>query len=254
VDAGAPVAVKVLSGESTVDTFRAATRRLVTFAAVASPGLVPLYDAGQHDGVFYFSMRYLPGGSLATPADPVSPMAALRAVAGVARAAAALHAAGVVHGAIAPGNVLLDGDGPLLADPDLAQIFLPGVLSTGAGPLAAVEFRDPRRLLGEAPAPHHDVWSLGLLLHWALTGRARFDPAGAADGLAALRGVLAAAPELDPGCPPRLAELIAQCLGRPEERPDAAAVAERVADATGETGLIGASGAEATTPEPAVAP
>ena len=66
------MAVKVLSGESTTDTFRRATREMQAFAAVRSPYLVTLYDAGQHDGVFYYSMEYLPGGSLAAADRPLS--------------------------------------------------------------------------------------------------------------------------------------------------------------------------------------
>src|SRR5258706_12652474 len=65
------VAVKVLSGESTVDTFRRGTREMKAFAAVRSPFPVTLYDAGQHDGVFYYSMEYLAGGSLAHPPQPL---------------------------------------------------------------------------------------------------------------------------------------------------------------------------------------
>ena len=101
------VAVKVLSGESTADTFRRATREMKAFASVRSPYLVTLYDAGQHDGIFYYSMEYLPEGSLAQPAHPLDQTAALRAVADAARAAAALHAAGIVHRDIKPSNVLL---------------------------------------------------------------------------------------------------------------------------------------------------
>jgi serine/threonine protein kinase len=226
------VAVKVLSGESTVDTFRTATRRLVAFAAVASPRLVPLYDAGQHDGVFYFSMRYVLGGSLAVPAAPVTPVAALRAVAEVALGVAALHAAGVVHGAVQPGNVLLDADGPVLADPDLSQVFLPGVMVTGSGRWGTVEFRDPRSLIGEPPGPHHDVWSLGMLLHWAVAGRAAFGPATGPDGLRALRRMAGEEPVVDPACPARLAELVVECLAAPSHRPSAAVFADRLADAT----------------------
>ncbi len=64
------VAVKVLYGESTADTFRRATRELRAFAAVRSPYQVELFDAGQHDGIFYYSMRYLDEGNLDRPTRP----------------------------------------------------------------------------------------------------------------------------------------------------------------------------------------
>ena len=59
------VAVKVLSGSNSQDTFRRATRELAAFAAVRSPYLVTLYDAGQQGDEVYYSMEYLPAGSLA---------------------------------------------------------------------------------------------------------------------------------------------------------------------------------------------
>src|ERR1022692_4168065 len=64
------VAVKVMSGGSSQDVFRRAARELAAFAAVSSPYLVSLYDAGQQGEQIYYSMEYLPGGSLAHPAQP----------------------------------------------------------------------------------------------------------------------------------------------------------------------------------------
>ena len=77
------VAVKVLSGGSSQDLFRWAHRELAAFAAVSSPYLVSLYDAGQQGEDVYYSMEYLPGGSLAEPAEPLSRAAALKAMADV---------------------------------------------------------------------------------------------------------------------------------------------------------------------------
>src|SRR5258705_2897789 len=133
------VAVKVLSGESTADTFRPATRDIKAFAAVRSPYLVTLYDAGQHDGIFYYSMEYLPGGTLEHPAYAIERPAVLRAVADVARAVAALHVAAIVHGDVKPNNVLLTSDGAKLSDLGLSQVFTPGVMLTGMGSITSVE-------------------------------------------------------------------------------------------------------------------
>ena len=75
------VAVKVLTGSNSQDTFRRATRELAAFAAVRSPYLVTLYDAGQQGDDLYYSMEYLPAGSLADAGDSVRPREALTAVA-----------------------------------------------------------------------------------------------------------------------------------------------------------------------------
>ena len=70
------VAVKVLSGPTSEDVFRRATRELSAFASVQSPCLVALYDAGQQGESFYYAMEYLPDGSLATAHETGRPRSA----------------------------------------------------------------------------------------------------------------------------------------------------------------------------------
>src|SRR3954466_13929128 len=74
------VVVKVMSGQTSEDTFRRAAKELRAFAAVSSQSLVKLYGAGQEDGVLYYAMEFLPAGSLAAPARPLSRGETLRAV------------------------------------------------------------------------------------------------------------------------------------------------------------------------------
>jgi len=224
----AQVAVKVLAAESTEVAFRRATRELRAFAAVRSPYLVAPYDAGQQDGVFYYSTEYLPGGSLATPAAPLDRVTSLRAVAQAARAVAALHAAGVVHRDVKPGNVLLHDGGARLSDLGLAHVFAEGVTITGMGSLDAVEYVDPALLLGERPRPPHDVWSLGVLLHKVVAGTGLYGPLPEGDGLLALRRVVSTPPRLSEELPEPLAALVRDCLAPAADRPTAAVVADRV--------------------------
>jgi serine/threonine protein kinase len=229
------VAVKVLAAESTATAFRRATRELRAFAAVRSPYLVAPYDAGQQDGVFYYSTAYLPGGSLGNPAAPLSTGDALRAVAHAARAAAALHAAGIVHRDIKPGNVLLHDGGAQLSDLGLAQVFAEGVTLTGMGGLDAIEYVDPGLLLGEAPGPANDVWSLGMLVHRVVAGIGVYGPLPEEDGMLALRRVLSTPPQLSDALPEPVAALVRDCIAPTVERPTAGAVADRIDDIRGGT-------------------
>ncbi len=221
------VAVKVVGGTGE-DAFRRATRELKAFAAVASPHLVALYDAGQQGGVFYYSMEYLPDGSLAAPSRPVEAAERVRAVACAARAAQALHDAGIVHRDVKPGNVLLAGRGARLSDLGLSQVLTPGVQVTGMGRISSVEFTDPGLLRGEDPSPAADVWSLGATLHWALSGGGLYGDLPADDTILTLRTVLSTPPAVSPSIPPETAEAIRGCLAEPSDRPSALEFAVRL--------------------------
>jgi eukaryotic-like serine/threonine-protein kinase len=223
------VAVKVFAGTSTADTFRRATRELKAFAAVPSPYLVSLYDAGQHDGVLYYSMEYLDRGSLAEPSQPIGPAEAIAAIRDAATAVSALHAAGLVHRDIKPGNILLRDNGGKLSDLGLAHVITPGVTVTGMGSVASIEYTDPEQLQGAPTGPTTDVWSLGATLHRVLSGRGIYgEDLPANDGLLALRRVMSGTIQLDPSLDPVAAELISDCTGPASRRPTAAQFAERL--------------------------
>ena len=87
---------------------------------------------------------------------------------GVATGLADLEAAGVVHGDVAPANVLFDGDGrPVLADLSAARVVEDG---RPAEVMGTSGFTAPEVLAGRPPTPASDVWSMGALLWYARTG------------------------------------------------------------------------------------
>lgn len=184
------VAVKVLSGTSSQDTFRRATRELAAFAAVNSPYLVTLYDAGQAGSEMYYSLEYVAGGSLAHPAEPPPRSAVLAAVAHAARAAHTLHEAGIAHNDIKPGNVLLDSGGGKLTDLGLSRLLRPGLTITGLGSSASVEFLDPALIRGAAPSRASDIFALGATLHRTLTGTGLYGDLPRDNTMVAMRRVL----------------------------------------------------------------
>jgi len=220
------VAVKV----SREDTFRRAVRELAAFAAVESPYLVTLYDAGQQDHDLYYSMEYLPDGSLANPAQPVTEQAALAAVAQAARAAHALHEAGIAHNDIKPGNVLLHPGGGKLADLGLSHALTPGLTVTGLGSTASVEFIDPAVIRGEPPSRASDIYSLGATLHWALAGAGLYGELPADATLVAMRRILSREPAISSALDTQARAVIAAAISPdPSQRPATAlALAERI--------------------------
>lgn len=223
------VAVKVLSSPTSEETFRRATKELRAFAAVRSPYLVSLYDAGQEGGVFYYAMEFLPLGSLAAPSRELSLPEVLRAVEHAARAAHALHEAGLVHRDVKPANVLLHESGAKLSDLGLAQVLAPGMTVTGMGPLASLEFVDPQVLTGGRASRATDIWSLGATLHTATSGTGIYGDLPGSDPLLALRKVLSTTPSVSDRVPPQVRPLVERCLAPdPADRPR---TAEELAEA-----------------------
>jgi eukaryotic-like serine/threonine-protein kinase len=223
------VAVKVWEGP-TGEALLAATRELRAFAAVPSPYLVRLFDAGQQGRTFFYAMEYLLSGSLGGPARPLNRPEILRAVKHAALGAHDLHEAGLVHRDIKPETILLDQEGAKLCDLGLAHIISPGRTLSHVGPIDSIEYLDPAILRGQRPGRWTDVWALGVTLHRALTGSGVYADLPSGDPLLAIRRVLNTAPQLDPSLAPAEGALISRCLtaDRQARPPTAKAVAEAI--------------------------
>lgn len=224
------VVVKVISGPTSDDAFRRATRELKHFSLADSGKLVAVYDAGRQGGDFFYAMEYLPLGSLEHPARALTREHGLGAVRDVAEAAHALHERGIAHRDIKPANILIAADGGRLADLGLSQLLSPGMVVTGMGQIG-LEFTDPAVMLGAAASRATDIWSLGACLHYAATGKGVYGDLPSREPLLLVRSILGSSPSVLPGIEPGLAELIRACLdGEPRHRPQTAAeVAQRVA-------------------------
>jgi serine/threonine protein kinase len=139
-------------------------RHAAAVAAVVHPHLVRVYSAGlTAAGHPYLLLEFRPGGSYADrlATGGARPAAEVRSAGvGLADALAAAHAAGIVHGDVKPGNVLLAADGsPALADFALA-----------AGHLTPA-YTAPEVFRGAPAGPAADVYALGATLYALLTGR-----------------------------------------------------------------------------------
>ncbi len=205
------VAVKVFAGQCSEDAYRRGTRELRAFAAVDSPYLARVYDAVLEDN-FLYAMEFFPLGSLAAPARPLDRDEVLRAVEHAARAVHALHDAGLAHGDVKPGNVMLHESGAKLSDLGLARVFSAGAALTGMAPETSVEFLDPSLLLGEPPSRATDIWALGATLHRALSGRGLYGELPERQPLLAIRKVQTSRPVIDGSLTEAGAALVSQTL------------------------------------------
>lgn len=207
-----PVAVKTLAHRANDDDYRRMANELRVYALVDSPDLVRVIDAGHDRGQLFYAMPYLAEGSLAEPSVGLAPAAIVEVVAAAARAAHQLHDVGIAHRDIKPSNILIDQGRGKLSDLGLAQIVNPGHAATGIGPVGTIEYLAPEVVRGERASRSSDVWSLGVTLHSALSGRTIYE--GLPDGslIEALRHVLSDQPSIDRTLAAPIVAIIERCL------------------------------------------
>jgi serine/threonine-protein kinase len=156
-------------------------REAEAVASLDHPNILPIYEVGEsEEGLPYFSMKYAMGGSLRTAAPKLrtNPRECVRLMAQVARAIAYAHGKGVLHRDLQPGNILLDEKGePVVSDFGLAKWLdqtsdLTRTLETLGTPgyIAPEQTECPADRLTSAA----DVYSLGAILFYLLTGRPPF--------------------------------------------------------------------------------
>ncbi|MHB9081929.1 MAG: serine/threonine-protein kinase [Pirellulaceae bacterium] len=153
------------------------------------PGIVPIYEVGEHEGHHYFSMGYVEGQSLAgrLAGGPLEPREAARLVMTVAEAVHHAHQNNVIHRDLKPANILLDAhDRPRVTDFGLAKRVTGDCGLTVSGQiLGTPSYMSPEQAVGKLDivGPHSDVYSLGALLYESLTGRPPFRASSSVDTL-----------------------------------------------------------------------
>lgn len=176
------VAVKmILSGalasEKDVQRFRAEAEAA---ANLRHPNIVTIHEIGQHKGQHYFSMEYIDGQNLAEVGrgQPMSARGAAECVKTLAEAVDYAHLQGTLHRDLKPSNVLLDEHGqPHITDFGLAKRLREDASLTATGQvLGTPSFIPPELAAGrhESVGPHTDLYALGAILYFLLTGRAPF--------------------------------------------------------------------------------
>jgi serine/threonine protein kinase len=175
------VALKVIRAELAGDKdFRARFRsEQLTAASVEHPRVVTVFGAGEHEGLLYVAMRYVPGrdlGRLVATEGPLSPEDAAALISQVADGLDAVHAAGLVHRDVKPHNVIVgDQDDAYLADFGLAKAVASttGLTSTGQV-IGTVDYMAPEQIEARRVDARTDVYALGGVLFHAITGRVPF--------------------------------------------------------------------------------
>jgi serine/threonine protein kinase len=175
------VALKmILAGEHASEEMIA--RFAIEAEAVAQmqhPGIVQIYEIGEHGSHSFLALEYVAGGSLAAQLDdkPWSADKAAELVEKLARAMQAAHERGIIHRDLKPANVLLTEDGqPKITDFGLAKRLQDSTGRTRTGEIMGTpEYMAPEQAAGKKDVgPAADVYALGAILYRLLTGRPPF--------------------------------------------------------------------------------
>jgi WD40 repeat protein/tRNA A-37 threonylcarbamoyl transferase component Bud32 len=204
-----------------------------TIARLRHPNIVQIYDLGEHEGLAYFEMEYIEGGSLARRLDgtPWAPGPAAGMIAILARAIGDAHRLGIVHRDLKPANVLFTGDEtPKVVDFGLAKSLEDDSKLTQSGVfIGTPSYAAPEQVEGKGVGPAADIYALGAIFYQMLTGRPPFQAATVHQTLEQVKTADPVLPSrLQPGLP-RDAETIAlKCLEKDPLRryADAAALAD----------------------------
>jgi serine/threonine protein kinase len=176
--AGTLVALKVARDrqdeDQPVDAFRRFLQEYEIAQRIASPAVVRLHDLGVSDEHAWLVMEYFALGDLRRRmrASHLAPREVLRLAAAIARALASVHAAGVLHRDLKPGNVMLREDGSIaLIDFGLSKDAALALDITGSGTIFGTpHYMSPEQGHAEALDPRSDLYSLGVILFEMLTG------------------------------------------------------------------------------------
>jgi tetratricopeptide (TPR) repeat protein len=179
------VALKVLAADLAADTsVRDRFLQESTLAAsLEHPNIVPIYDAGETDGICYIAMRYVSGSDLLAMIGRERRLSASASVAILQQLAGALQAAHdvrLIHRDVKPSNVLVEDRSSQvdvhawLGDFGLSKRAGETTVSPTERPLGTVHYMAPEQIRGQRLDARADIYSLGCLLYQCLTGHVPF--------------------------------------------------------------------------------
>ena len=233
---GRQVAIKVLTRHHNEEMLQRFLEEARTIARIGHPNIVDIYDFGRtKDDRLYYVMEWLDGRELREDMNEKIPMSSEEITPYLEQICAGLQAAhdrGVIHRDLKPANIYVLGREPLtlkildfgvaklLDAPPSSHLTSPGIM------IGTPMFSSPEQASAELDklCPQTDLYSLGIILYWMLTGQPPFMADNAAVLLAMHitdrpRPIL----ELNPGVPTGIAHLVQRCLAKePDDRPGSA--------------------------------
>ena len=242
---GRLVVLKLMAPHLTADP---TARRRFEFEgrlALNHPNIARIHRVGVHEGTPYIEMEYVAGqtlSALVARQGPLSPPVAGRILADIASALDYAHRRGVIHRDVKPSNIIIRPDGrAVLTDFGVAKLPDATAYTATTARVGSVLFMSPEQAAGAYTlTPASDIYSLGVTIYYALTGRTPFQ--GSTDVAIARQHIEQPPPhpsEVCPTLPRAIGDVLMQALDKsPAQRPASAgalarsfAAALRAADA-----------------------
>jgi beta-lactam-binding protein with PASTA domain/predicted Ser/Thr protein kinase len=172
------VALKVLhrrfaQDREFVERFR---REAESAAGLQHPNIVSVFDRGEFEGTYYIAMQYVEGPTLKQLIDSgLTPAQAVALIRQVLEGARFAHRNGVVHRDLKPQNVIVDPEGEaLVTDFGIARAGVSEITQTGSV-MGTPHYLSPEQAQGFDTTAVSDLYSIGVILYEALTGRVPFE-------------------------------------------------------------------------------
>ena len=222
-----PVAIKLLPPQLATqqelrDRFLRETR---TAAGLSHPNIVPIYAVEQRGDLVFYVMGYVDGETLTQRvrrAGPLPPSDAARLLQEAAWALSYAHGRGIIHRDVKPDNILIERatGRSFLTDFGIARVASAATMTAVGLTLGTPQFMSPEQAAGEHLDGRSDLYSLGVVGFFALTGAIPFD-APSVQAVLAMHLTKPAPPvaSLRPGLPAKLAAVVDRCLAKePSDR------------------------------------
>jgi formylglycine-generating enzyme required for sulfatase activity/tRNA A-37 threonylcarbamoyl transferase component Bud32 len=223
-------------------------REAKALARLTHPNIVHVNDYGEHEGVPYLVMDYLPGGTLkqAIKGEPMPWRESIKLLLPIAEALSYAHEHEILHRDVKPSNILLTDKGrPMLTDFGIAKILDleegQTLTATGVG-IGTPEYMSPEQGLGRGVDARTDIYSLGIVLYELVTGRKPYTadtPMAVVDKH--LHDPLPRPSQVAPGLPEAIENLLLKMLAKnPDDRySDMAAVVTAMEGLLSGTAIVG---------------
>ncbi len=193
-------------------------REARTAAALAHPNIVSIHRADDQQGTVFFVMGYVDGPSLAQlvrEGGPLTPRTAISFLYDVAEALGYAHASGVVHRDVKAENILIDraSGRAMVTDFGIARVAEAAPLTATGTVLGTVHYMSPEQVAGDLVDPRSDIYSLGVVAFFALSGRFPFEsPTASAVLVSHVTREPPSLGQVAPTVPRELVNLVDRCL------------------------------------------